>query len=210
MRRVNADSPCAPTAPCRGHDRHRRCNHHCRRHRRHHHHQPPPPPPRRCSLVDSPSLSLSRRIPGGQAVDFHTLGHDFFPAGSAQRLWLDAYAKGVDRFVARAKATGLKAYFFVDLVVLPTPVLAAWPNATGGVGGDRVQWNAATRQLLQVLVDETFARFPGCDGWIVRTGETYTYDTPFHVGNSPSDGSQQRWVRVFVRASTRSCGRASV
>lgn len=33
-----------------------------------------------------------------QAVDFHTLGHDFFPAGSAQRLWLDAYAKGVDRF----------------------------------------------------------------------------------------------------------------
>jgi hypothetical protein len=33
-----------------------------------------------------------------QAVDFHTLGQDFFPAGSAQRLWLDAYAKGVDRF----------------------------------------------------------------------------------------------------------------
>eukprot|EP01051_Picozoa_sp_SAG22_P000058 SAG22_NODE_1_length_62449_cov_158.689270_58_plen_87_part_00 len=36
-----------------------------------------------------------------------------------------------------------------------------------------------------MLVAETFARFPGCDGWIVRTGETYTYDTPFHIGNSP-------------------------
>ena len=36
-----------------------------------------------------------------------------------------------------------------------------------------------------MLVAETFARFPGCDGWIVRTGETYTYDTPYHVGNSP-------------------------
>jgi hypothetical protein len=143
-----------------------------------------------------------------QAGDFHPLGHDFVPARSAQRLWLDAYAKGVDRFVARAKATGLKAYFFVDLVVLPTPVLAAWPNATGtgggvGVGAGRVQWNAATKQLLQVLVDETFARFPDCDGWIVRTGETYTYDTPFHVGNSPSDGSQQRWVRPCMRACVR-------
>ena len=90
--------------------------------------------------------------------------------------------------------------------MLPTPVLAAWPNATvaDGLhgGGGRVQWNAATKQLLRVLVDETFARFPGCDGWIVRTGETYTYDTPFHVGNSPSDGSQQRWVDfiTFLRS----------
>jgi hypothetical protein len=106
---------------------------------------------------------------GTQAVDFHTLGHDFFPAGSAQRLWLDAYAKGVGRFVKRAKAQGLKAYFFVDLIVLPTFVLDAWPNATSG---GKVLWNAATRQLIQILVDETFARFPECDGWIVRTGET--------------------------------------
>ena len=80
--------------------------------------------------------------------------------------------------VKRAKGDGIKAYFFVDLLVFPTPVLAAWPNASSG---GEVQWNDATRQLMQVLVDETFARFPGCDGWIVRTGETYTYDTPFHV-----------------------------
>ena len=128
---------------------------------------------------------------GTQAVDFHSLGHDFFPAGSAPRLWLDAYARGVDRFVSRAKAAGVKAYFFVDLVVLPTPVLEAWPNATSG---GQVLWNDATRQLLTVLVEETFARFPGCDGWFVRTGETYTYDTPYHVGNSPKDGTAERWV----------------
>ena len=76
--------------------------------------------------------------------------------------------RGVDRFIKRAKVAGIKAYFFVDLIVLPTTVLAQWPNATRG---GKVQWNDATRQLLQVLVAETFARFPGCDGWIVRTGE---------------------------------------
>eukprot|EP01051_Picozoa_sp_SAG22_P000059 SAG22_NODE_1_length_62449_cov_158.689270_59_plen_133_part_00 len=80
---------------------------------------------------------------------------------------LDAYAKGVDRFIKRAKAAGVKAYFFVDLIVLPTTVLALWPNATctpgaagckantgpntGGIQQGSVQWNAATRQLMKVL-----------------------------------------------------------
>ena len=67
---------------------------------------------------------------GTQAVDFSSLGHDFFPAGSQQRMWLDAYAAGVHQFVDRAVAGGVDPYFFVDLLVFPTPVLAAWPNTT--------------------------------------------------------------------------------
>ena len=30
------------------------------------------------------------------------------------------------------------------------------------------------------------AQYPDNAGWIVRTGETYTYDTPYHRGNSPN------------------------
>ena len=45
----------------------------------------------------------------------------------------------------------------------------------------KIVWNDATESLLWTLVNETFARFPECDGWIVRTGETYTYDTPYHT-----------------------------
>ena len=30
------------------------------------------------------------------------------------------------------------------------------------------------------------AQYPDNAGWIVRTGETYTYDTPYHKGNSPN------------------------
>ena len=56
--------------------------------------------------------------------------------------------------------------------------------------------NGRVAQLLRTLIDETFARFPDCDGWIVRTGETYTYDTPYHVGNSPSDKTMGRCVEV--------------
>jgi hypothetical protein len=121
---------------------------------------------------------------GTQAVDFSSTGHDFFPAGSKQRLWLDAYSKGISRFIDQAKHAGVKAYFFVDLLVFPTFVIDAYPNITGADG--KLVWNAASRQLLSVLVNETFTKFPDCDGWIVRTGETYTYDTPYHIGNSPN------------------------
>ena len=136
------------------------------------------------------------------AVDFHTLG-DFFPAGSAARAWLDAYKVGVHAFVDRATTAGLQAYFFVDLLVFPTAVLHAWKNATPG--GSVVEWNDATRALTRVLVDETFAEFPSTTGWIVRTGETYVYDTPYHVGNSPAkagNSSQALWADFisFLRA----------
>ena len=81
----------------------------------------------------------------------------------------------------------MKAYFFVDLLVFPTFVIDAFPNATDGNG--KLVWNDASQQLVSILVDETFAKFPECDGWIVRTGETYVYDTPYHKGNSPSNGT---------------------
>lgn len=152
--------------------------------------------PNELKKLEYTGMTTTGEMSGTQAVDFHTLGQDYFPAGSAERLWLDAYAKGVDRFVARAKSAGIKAYFFVDMIVLPTTVLAQWTNATDA--GGAIQWNAATRQLLRVLVNETFARFPGCDGWIVRTGETYVYDTPFHVGNSPKGHpSADPWVEFI-------------
>lgn len=118
---------------------------------------------------------------GTQAIAFASLGLDLFPAGSAARRWLDAYRAGVHAFVDRAVAAGLAPYFFVDLLVFPVALLRAWPNATAdGSGAGRIAWNDATRQLVRVLIAETFAEFPAVAGWIVRTGETYTYDNPYH------------------------------
>jgi hypothetical protein len=132
--------------------------------------------PRVLAQLNYTGQTTTGEMSGTQAVDFHTLGGDFFPASTAARQWLDAYAAGVHSFVDRAVAAGIQPYFFVDLLVFPTPVLAAWPNATNGRG--EIEWNDATRQLTAALVRETFAEFPELKGWIVRTGETYTYDTP--------------------------------
>lgn len=140
--------------------------------------------------------STTGEMSGTQAVDFSSTGRNFFPRGSPQRAWLDSYSRGVKRWIARTQAAGLKVYFYVDLLVFPTFVIDAYPNITNGDG--KVVWNAASHELLRVLVDETFAKFPECDGWIVRTGETYVYDTPYHKGNSPSDNTQETWASFIT------------
>jgi hypothetical protein len=50
--------------------------------------------PSELKALEYTGMTTTGEMSGTQAVDFHTLGHDFFPAGSAQRLWLDAYAHG--------------------------------------------------------------------------------------------------------------------
>ncbi len=39
-----------------------------------------------------------------------------------------------------------------------------------------------TQELLRVQIDEMFAQFPDFDGLVVRIGETYLHDAPYHIG----------------------------
>ena len=100
---------------------------------------------------------------GTQAVDFHTMSsngaYDYFPAGSEQRAWLDAYKAGVHAFVDRAVDAKIRPFFFVDLLVFPKEVLAVWTNATNPNTG-AILWNDAGKQLTRALVAETVAEFP--------------------------------------------------
>ena len=55
------------------------------------------------------------------------------------------------------------------------------------------------------------AQYPDNAGWIVRTGETYTYDTPYHKGNSPNpkgsspSASQDLWVDFITELRALVC-----
>lgn len=39
--------------------------------------------------------------------------------------------------------------------------------------------------------------YPDVSGFVVRTGETYTYDTPYHMGNSLGNGTNGRWTEFI-------------
>lgn len=64
--------------------------------------------------------------------------------------------------------------------------------------GGHVAWNNVTQRLLAAQIDGLFARFPGVDGLLVRTGETYTYDDPYWGGNSPTAGVPSGAAQIEV------------
>jgi hypothetical protein len=134
---------------------------------------------------------------------FDALGLDLFPAGSPERAWLDKFTPGIEREIAAAKAAGLKVFYHLDLFVLPKKLVEHFKAEicdpqTGRILLERPQ----TLELHRVLFDELFRRFPQLDGFIIRVGETYLFDTPHHVGNGPIPRVGPAWTPTYLYAET--------
>ena len=122
-----------------------------------------------------------------------------FPPGSPERAWLDKFTPGIEREIAAAKACGLKVFYHIDLFVLPKRLVEHFRGEicdpqTGRILLDRPK----TLELHRVLFDELTARFPEVDGYIVRVGETYLFDTPHHMGNSPIPRVGPGWTPTYL------------
>jgi hypothetical protein len=130
-------------------------------------------------------------------------GVDCFPAGSPDRAWLEQFTPGIEREIAAAKAKGLKVFYHVDLFVLPKRLVEHFKKEicdpqTGRILLDR----PTTLELHKILFDELTARFPQVDGYIIRVGETYLFDTPYHVGNGPIPRVGPGWTPNYLYAET--------
>lgn len=119
-------------------------------------------------------------------ITFAALGEDLFPAGSPERAWLDPFTAGIAREIAAAKAAGLQIFYHIDLFVLPKRLVERHRERICDRHGRICIDHDFTLELHRVLLDELFARFPQVDGLVIRHGETYLHDTPFHVGNGPN------------------------
>lgn len=157
------------------------------------------------------TLNYTGRVTTGElspflTVDFSSLndGQDYFPAGSPARAWLETMRAGVQANAERAQAAGVDFVPFVDMVVLPAAVVAHYADEI--VVDGAIVYNNVTRRLLQAMISETVALYGDLvDGILVRTGETYVFDTPYHTGNSPvaslaandTAGQQAVWVEFI-------------
>ena len=43
------------------------------------------------------------------------------------------------------------------------------------------------------MLREIFERFPKLDGLVIRVGETYLQNTPYHTGNGPIPRNEKSW-----------------
>ncbi|MFE7120193.1 hypothetical protein ACFU99_32700 [Streptomyces sp. NPDC057654] len=123
--------------------------------------------------------------PPHTAIAFETVDERIFPAGSAGRAWVEDNARRVREHINRAHAAGIGSYFFTDIIVLPKRLVELYGDDVLDDKGRISLHRPKTVEIHRLMLREVFARFPGIDGLVVRTGETYLQNVPFHTGNNP-------------------------
>jgi hypothetical protein len=117
-------------------------------------------------------------------VMYDTFDPAIFPEESAGRAWAVEHAGEIDQQIAAAHAAGIAFYAFTDFIVLPKSLVEKYKNEI--LTKDRIDLHRPmTQKILRAMMDEIFTRYPTLDGLMVRWGETYLVDVPFHTGGNP-------------------------
>jgi len=136
-------------------------------------------------LFDSPTL----------AVNWASVDPDILPTGSPDRAWVDAKAASIDRMLLQCHSAGLSAYAEADLILFPKRLIQKYGmEQTFGNPSD-----PQTAKFLRLLVNQVFDRFPSLDGLVVRIGETYLQDAPFHEGSIQNKKDAEHTIIPLVQ-----------
>ncbi len=120
-------------------------------------------------LFESPTL----------AITWDSVDKDIFPVGSEGRAWVEKKAAVCRQQHRACRAAGLDIYAMSDLVLFPKSLIEKYKiQDTYGNPQD-----PQTIKFLKAQIDETFTQFPDLDGLLIRIGETYLHDAPYHAGS---------------------------
>lgn len=120
-------------------------------------------------LFDSPTL----------AINWDDFDERILPRGSAEREWVDRKAARLHGMFNDCKRNGLDVYAMSDLVLLPKRLIELY-NIEKTYGNPL---DGQTQRILRYQIRQIFKQFSQMDGLVVRIGETYLEDAPFHKGN---------------------------
>jgi hypothetical protein len=131
-------------------------------------------------------------------ITYDNYEKDIIPINSDTRKWIETKATDIDKKLAECKKAGIEVYPFTDFIVFPTTIWEKYGDSirrnSKGVGsaiGEKGEamipdiQRTTTQDLLRAQIAGIFDRFPQLDGLVLRFGETYLFDTPFHKGGSP-------------------------
>ena len=112
------------------------------------------------------------------AVNWDVYDTNILAAGTPDRAWVDAKRADVNQKYTAAKAAGLDVYCMSDLILFPKRLVNLYglTNTFGNINDPNTElW---LRRELKLM----FTQFPQLDGVVVRIGETYLQDAPYHTG----------------------------
>ncbi len=119
------------------------------------------------------------------AIDWQAYDPKVFPADSEAYGWVQDKKAELHEKYGEAKEQGLKVYFMMDFISLPTSMKDLY--------GDQILTNGKidinkpkTKDIMKEMMREIFAEFPEVDGFYLRYGESYVgFYSPYHFGNNP-------------------------
>lgn len=111
-------------------------------------------------------------------------GEQEFPISNEEKLWLREAQANRDAEISAAVKAGVKVFYHVDLFVLPTRIIDRHRDEICDEFGNIDLTKPATLALHRQMLEDLFDRYPDVNGLIIRVGETYLFDTPFHSGNA--------------------------
>jgi hypothetical protein len=131
------------------------------------------------------------------AITFDSLNPDIFPKGSKERAWVMQAADKVRANIKRAHAAGEKCYYFTDIIVLPKKLVELYHDEICDEKGRISFERPKTIEIHKIMFKELFDTFPDLDGLVIRTGETYLNNVPYHTGNNPITNGAESHVKLI-------------
>lgn len=119
-------------------------------------------------LFESPAL----------AINWESVDATILPKGTEDRKWVDAKAAQIKKMHTACKTEDIAIYAMSDLVLFPKRLIEKY-NIEKTFGNPN---DALTEKLIRAQINEMFDQFPDLDGLVVRIGETYLHDAPYHKG----------------------------
>ncbi len=132
------------------------------------------------------------------ALTYDTFEKGIIPEGSDEREWILNKQQQLKTKLAQAEKAGMSVYPFTDVLVLPKIILEKYKNELiknkekSSSGFDAIHGKLVpdinsplTQKLIRIQINELFDTFPELDGLVIRFGETYLFDTPYHAGGNP-------------------------
>ncbi len=131
------------------------------------------------------------------AITFDSFDKRIFPQGSKEREWVLKSAERVRQNIQTAHAAGIKIYYFTDIIVLPKKLVELYHDEIcddkGNISFDRPK----TIEIHRLMLREVFDTFPDLDGLVIRTGETYLNNVPYHTGNNPITNDVESHIKLI-------------
>ncbi|MCD0488972.1 prolyl oligopeptidase family serine peptidase [Pedobacter sp. MC2016-14] len=131
------------------------------------------------------------------AITYDSFDKRIFPKGSAARAWVMEAAAKVRANIKRAHSAGIKVYYFTDIIVLPKKLVDLYRDEICDSNGKISFERPKTIAIHKAMLNEVFDAFPDLDGLVIRTGETYLNNVPYHTGNNPITNAEESHVKLL-------------